>query len=400
MKIAICAGKTGGHFFPALAVARLLKSQTNPWEIFFIGTKGGLDETLLQKEGFQFESISGCGLPQKINLGVFKWVFSLILSLAQMQKIFKKRKPDILLSFGGYISVAPVLIARWMKIPVVIHEANIHPGRANRFLARWAQAICTTFPMTECSSRRQNLKSKTLCKERHHLTGLPLRPNFLQVTREQALKDLGLDPEKFIILVMGGSLGSKRINDCLLDTVHQLGAFTEKVQILHITGQKDYERIKASYHHTTSRTVKDGSDNVGPASRLNERWCDHPNGVSYQIYAFMENVERAFKCANLFIGRAGASTIAEITYCGLPSILIPYPYAIENHQEINATYLGDKGATCMLKETDLSPEVLTKEIVRFIENQNFYQTMSQRSKELGISDGTQRIVKVLKQVLS
>ncbi len=373
MKIAICAGKTGGHFFPALAVARLLKSQIDPWDIFFIGTKGGLDEDLLQKEGFQFESILGCGLPQKMSLGIFKWGFFLFLSLGQMLKIFKKRKPDILLSFGGYISAAPVLMARWMKIPVVIHEANIYPGRANRILARWAQAICTTFPMTECSSKGQNLKSKRECKDRHHLTGLPLRPNFLKVTRDQSLKNLGLDPEKFIILVMGGSLGSKRINDCILETIHLLGSFAQKLQILHITGQKDYERIKANYYS---------------------------NGVPCQIYAFMENAESAFRCANLFIGRAGASTIAEITYCGLPSILIPYPYAIENHQEINAAYLADKGATCMLKENNLSAEILAREIIRFIENQDFRQTMSQRSKELGISDGTQRIVQVLKQVLS
>lgn len=373
MRIAICAGKTGGHFFPALAVARLLKSQSTPWKIFFIGTKGGLDEGLLHGEGFQFESISGCGLPAKLNWKVFKWFFCFLKGLWKMVGILRRRKPDVVLAFGGYISVAPVLVAHWMKIPIVIHEANIHPGRANRFLAKWAQAICTTFPMTECASQARKSKTRARCKERHHVTGLPIRQDFLAFDCTDSFDYFKLDPQKFTVLVMGGSLGSRRINECLLEALHELGDVSAKTQILHITGQKDYERVMSQYR---------------------------PNGVSYQAFSFMEKVEHAFKCADLFVGRAGASTIAEITYCGLPAILIPYPHAIENHQAINAQYLVREGAACLIRESELSGKVLAREVIRLIEDLPLRESLASNSRRLGILDGAERMVQVLEKVIA
>lgn len=367
MKVAICTGKTGGHVFPALAVARELKRRSQFNEPFFIGTHGGLDEGVLQREGFRFEAISGCGLPTHLSWGTLKWVKGLGLGLAQVRQLFKIRKPDIVLSFGGYISCAPVLMAHWMKIPVVIHESNIRPGRANRFLSRWAKVICKSFP-TDWSPDMGGREMG----DRIQVTGLPLREKFFSVDRARGLQYLGIDPEKFVILVMGGSLGSQRINECLVEALHDLGDLSKRIQIIHVTGHRDYARVLQKYE---------------------------PNGISYKAYPFLDEVECAFACANLFIGRAGASTLAEITYCGLPAILVPYPYAVEDHQWANATYLAREGAVCVLEEGQLSARVLADEMIRLVLNDRLRMSMAQNAKRFGVADGASRIVAVLENVL-
>lgn len=361
MKVAICTGKTGGHVFPALAVAHLLKEKSHT--PFFIGTRQGLDKGILEKEGICYKPISGCGLPPRPGLKTLKWGATLSLGLAQVRRIFKKNRPDVVLSFGGYISTAPVLVARSMQIPVVIHESNVQPGRANRFLSRWVQSICTSFPIHWPSD----------CEHLVQVTGLPIRERFLDVDRTKSFQALGLDPNRFVVLVMGGSLGSRRINECLVDALHDLGDLSKKIQILHVTGKNDYSRVVQHYE---------------------------PNGIFYRAYPFIDEVEYAFHSADLFIGRAGASTLAEITLCGLPSILIPYPQAIEDHQTANAAYLAQEGAARVLDESQISPRVLADEIIRLVLNDRLRSSLAENSKKLGISDGVSRIVKVLESVVS
>lgn len=346
--------------FPALAVAHLLKEKSHV--PFFIGTRQGLDKGILEKEGICYKPISGCGLPVRPGLKTLKWGATLALGLAQVKRIFKENRPDVVLSFGGYISTAPILVARSMKIPIVIHESNVQPGRANRFLARWARSICTSFPV-QWPAASQHLVQ---------VTGLPIREKFLDTDRGKSFKALGLDVNRFVILVMGGSLGSRRINECLVEALHDLGDLSKKIQIVHITGKNDYSRVVQHYE---------------------------PNGIFYRAYPFVDEVEYAFHSADLFIGRAGASTLAEVTLCGLPSILIPYPHAIEDHQMANATYLAHKGAARVLDEHQLSPRVLADEIIRLVLNDRLRASLAENSKKLGILDGVSRIVNVLQSVV-
>ncbi|MBI1883820.1 MAG: undecaprenyldiphospho-muramoylpentapeptide beta-N-acetylglucosaminyltransferase [Chlamydiae bacterium] len=372
MKVAICAGKTGGHIFPALAVARRLKKENPADEIYFIGTQGGLDQSLLSQEGFLFEGISGSGFPTGFHWKIFKCLGMLMLGFVQAVLLFGKRRPDAVLSFGSFISCAPVLAAHLMKIPVVIHEANLQPGRANRLLSRWANVVCTTFPSLKNSLEGQKGAHPFFYDQRVLVTGLPIRERFLNLDRVQAVRNLKLASDKFTILVMGGSQGSQKINTCLLQAIHQMGPTSKKIQIVHVTGKKDYEHVMYQYQ---------------------------PNGVSYQAFPFLDEVEQAFGSADLFVGRAGASTLAEVTFCGLPSLLIPYPHAIENHQWVNADYLVKQGAAFLIDEKELSPQVLAKEIARLVENHVLRKSLSQHAKALGLADGAARIVKVLKEVV-
>jgi UDP-N-acetylglucosamine--N-acetylmuramyl-(pentapeptide) pyrophosphoryl-undecaprenol N-acetylglucosamine transferase len=352
MKIAICAGKTGGHIFPALAVAKALKEKRTDVDSFFIGTRSGMDAGILKTEGFRFIPISGCGLPTGFGLKSLKCIFSLGMALIQVLRIYLREKPSLVLSFGGYISCAPVLVARCMNIPVVIHEANVRPGRANRFLSRWADIVCTAFDL----NRDSNFKMAFVDQKK----------------REQARSALKLDADKFIVLVMGGSLGSRRINECLIEALHELGDISKRIQILHVTGKGDYDRVMKQYQ---------------------------PNGVFYRAYPFIENVENAFYAADLFVGRAGASTLAEVVHCGVPSILIPYPYAMDDHQLANAEYFAREGAAQILKENSLSSHVLAQEISKILINEKLRQSMIQNMKSLDISDGASRIVQVIESLL-
>lgn len=372
MKIVICSGKTGGHIFPALAVALQLKKRDSLNDLFFIGTRGGLDNKIIQNEGFSFKGISGCGFPAIFSWKFLFWGTSFLISLIQVLKIFRHEKPDVILSFGGYISCAPALVGQWLKIPLVIHEANVQLGRANRLLSRWAKTVCLSFPVhaegkTDLSSSLKGLKKKI------RITGLPIREKIVRVSRKDALDKLKLNMDRLTILVMGGSLGSQKINDCLIEALPGLKEIYNQIQIIHITGRRDYERIH--------QKVK-------------------PEEIYYQSFPFFDEIEYAFKCADFFIGRAGASTIAEITYCGLPSILIPYPYAVEGHQKANARYLEREGAAHVIDEDDLTSEVLSRTIIRLVRNVLERETLSHRSKELGIGDGASRIVQVMEDVLS
>ena len=369
MKIAICAGKTGGHIFPALAVARALKEKRKDADPFFIGTRSGMDSGILKTEGFRFLPISGCGMPTGFGLRTFKCMFSLGIALIQVFRIYRLEKPRLVLSFGGYISCAPVLVARWMNIPVIIHEANVQPGRANRLLSRWANIVCTAFDLR----RDRNSKMSFVNEKKIRVTGLPIRENFYGVNRERARHVLKLDSHKLIVLVMGGSLGSRRINECLIEALHELGDISKRVQILHVTGKGDYERVMKQYQ---------------------------PNGVFYRAYPFMEDVENAFHAADLFVGRAGASTLAEVVYCGVPSILIPYPYAMDDHQLANAEYLAREGAAQILEENYLSSRILAQEISKILLNEKLRQSMIQNMKSMDIADGASRIVRVIESVIS
>ena len=368
MRTVICAGKTGGHVFPALAVARLLRQKNKDAKITFFSTRSGLDRKDLTKEGFSFFAIFGRGLPPRFSMGTLWWAGCLLISLFQVLAAFIRVRPQLVLAFGGYISAAPILIAGLLRIPVVIHEGNASPGRANRFLARWARFICTSFPIDEDCRHAFN----ELLRDRIEVTGLPIREDFFNLDKGRCLRQLELDPDRKLILVMGGSLGSKCVNDLVLGALDELGDLVSRVQFFHVTGRQEYERIVSKYRM---------------------------NGVRYKAHDFFDHIELVFGCADLFIGRAGASTLAEITYCGVASILIPYPYAIEDHQTMNASYLAKHGAAFILEELQVTPRLLAQEIAKVIQNDRLRLSMSENALRFGVADGASRIVDILGKAL-
>lgn len=376
MKIAICAGKTGGHTYPALAIARSLRVKNTLHDPFFIGTRTGVDENLLNVDGFQFFGISGSGLPAGLHWKTLKWGINQVKGLAEVYHLFRRQKPKVVLSFGGFISSAPVLVAKLMGIPSIIHEANVLPGRANRFLAWWANAVCTSFPIEwHKSTERSVLKPRrSVLKRRRSIkvTGLPIREKFLKVDRKKAFEHFGLDPHKKVVFAMGGSLGSRKINDGVLEMLHHAKDLSTKIQIIHVTGKNDYSRVMEQYQQ---------------------------NGLTYKPYAFLDDVEYAFHAADLFLGRAGASTLAELTCCGLPAVLVPYPHAMEDHQRANAQYLEQAGAAHVLEDSECRGETLTTAIQKILFHEETWLSMAQCSKKLGVLDAAARIIHVLEEVV-
>jgi UDP-N-acetylglucosamine--N-acetylmuramyl-(pentapeptide) pyrophosphoryl-undecaprenol N-acetylglucosamine transferase len=240
-------------------------------------------------------------------------------------------KPDIVVGFGSLVSVPMVMLAWLLRIKTLIHEQNVIPGRANRFLARFNDKIAVSFAETEGYLKKY--------KRKVVLTGNPIRRELLQIDKNKALNFFGFSNNKFTILIVGGSLGSHRINLGFLETISRISD-KFRLQVIHLTGPHDYDLLKRSY--------KD----------LN---------IQVQLFKFFDSMQYAYSAADLIISRAGASTVAEIISFRLPAIIIPYPFAYR-HQLTNAKVLENKGCAIIIKDNDLNGDILMKNIENLINN--------------------------------
>jgi len=351
MKIVIASGSSGGHIFPAIALAERLKKDNI--QILFIGTNGDI-ENQIKKRGYSLETLPIRTVSFKSILKCFGSIIGLMKSFFRTFKILGEIRPDVAIGFGGYISGPVLLGAYFKKIPTMIHEQNVIPGRANYLLSKWVNKVAIAFEGSK--------KYFKLNKVR--FTGCPIRSEILDIDREEAKKLFNFDNNKFTILVMGGSQGSHKINEVFLKTVSLLEE-RSKLQIIHICGKQDYEFVNRKY------------------SKID---------ISSRIFAFFEKIGYAYNIADLVICRAGATTIAELTSLGLASILIPHPF-VYIHQEENAKVLSDKGATILIEEKDLSAERLKKEISALIKNRERLSMIRHNAKELGIPDATDNLAK-------
>ncbi|MEW6620417.1 MAG: undecaprenyldiphospho-muramoylpentapeptide beta-N-acetylglucosaminyltransferase [bacterium] len=348
MRIIITGGGTLGHIYPALAIAERLKEKT---EILFIGTTKGIESDILQKQGFKFKGLDVEGWTGKNKI---KFFIKLIKTFFVGIRYLIEFKPDIVLGMGGYASVPVVLGAVLFKIKTVIHEQNFIPGKATRLLAKFVDKIAISF----ADSNRFLPTKKTV------LTGNPVRLQIGQINRQEALKRFEISGDKFTLLVFGGSKGAHKINEVMKQTLNLLP--DDKIQIIWATGEEDYQVIK----ETKSK-------------------------VKIVVEKFFYDLPVAYQVADLVICRAGATTIAEIIACNLPAILIPYPYATDNHQEYNARPLVEKGTAIMIKDRELSSENLGKIIIELIENRHKLKIMAENYQPLKTADATQNVVNII-----
>ena len=314
-RIIIMAGGTGGHVFPALAVAQYLV--TKDWEVSWIGTKQGMESRVVPAQGIEIDWLSVQGIRGKGLVAKIKSVKQLLKSFWQVFKIFRQRKPDVVLGMGGYVAGPGGLVTSFLRIPLVIHEQNRVPGTTNRLLVNKANRVLEAFP----ESFSANAKAI--------YTGNPLRQEFMNFpVKEYWTKE---SERNFRILVIGGSQGAKVLNDVIPDTVEKL----KNVEIKHQTGKASFEGVSKKY-------------------------AELP--IEANAVEFIEDIASAYQWADMVICRAGAMTVSEIAAAGIPAIFIPLPHAIDDHQTANAKYLVDAEAGILLTQSELNKKSLLKAI--------------------------------------
>lgn len=333
-RVMILAGGTGGHVYPALAVARYLSDTGN--QVFWMGTRTGLEARVAPAGGIPIDWLSVSGFRGKHGLKLIKAPFLLVWACFQAGRILYKRKPDVVLGMGGFVSGPGGFMAWVMRVPMVIHEQNAIPGTTNRFLASLANRVLEAFPGTFDDSVRAVW------------TGNPVRAEIMRI-RQDAREYSGNTPR---ILILGGSQGARRLN---LVVPGVIGGLSRSVEVLHQTGSAMREETESLYRSLA---------------------------IEARVKAFVDDMPEAYQWAHLVICRAGAMTVSELAIAGLPSILVPFPYAIDDHQTRNARHLVDAGAALRVPESDRLEEDLRQALHTLLEDPPRLHSMARSAARL------------------
>ena len=339
-RIVIMAGGTGGHVFPALAVAELLIEKG--WQVSWLGTQKGLESRVIPENGIEIDWLSVAGVRGKGLTAKMTAVFMLFKACAQAMAILRKRKPDVVLGMGGFVAGPGGLMAKLLGLPLIIHEQNRIPGTTNRLLARMANPILEAFPGSFSG------KVKAQC------TGNPLRKQFLNALENRHQQSAN----EVRLFIFGGSQGAQILNETVPEAVAEFqksGLAMPSVQIKHQTGAAMLSRVESRYQAL---------------------------GIKAETSAFIDDMVAAYQWADLVICRAGAMTVSEIAAMGVPAILIPLPTAIDDHQTANARYLTDAGAGLLLMQKDLNPVALAEHITKAVKQLDNMSVAAQRCARL------------------
>lgn len=357
MRVIIAGGGTGGHLFPGLAVAEEFKNRDDSTEVIFVGTEYGIEARVVPREGYPIKFLRAEGLVGVSTVKKVKAIVTTFFSIADSYKIIKTVRPDIVIGVGGYASGAALLTAYLMSIPTMILEQNSMPGLTNKILGRFVRAVCITYQ----ESISFFPKAKTF------LTGNPVRMQILKGDIESAYRLFSLERGLFTIFIFGGSSGAKSINMAIVNALNNMYDLKDKIQFLHQTGIRDYENIRESYRKT---------------------------GFKGTITPFIYQMGEAYAVADIVISRAGATTLAELTALGKPAILIPYPYAAGQHQELNARKLLEMGAAKMIRDSELKGEYLANSIRELYMNETMRAEMQRNSRAVGRPEACSKVVDI------
>jgi UDP-N-acetylglucosamine--N-acetylmuramyl-(pentapeptide) pyrophosphoryl-undecaprenol N-acetylglucosamine transferase len=344
-------GGTGGHLFPAVAVAQKIKSILPEAEILFIGTKSKIEGKIVPGLGYKFKSIWIKGFSRKLTLENLLFPVKLTVSLLQSLAINMSFKPKVAIGSGGYVSGPAVFGAAVTGAKVMLLEQNSYPGVTTRILEKYADEVHVSF---ENSIKYFKSKNKVF------VTGNPVRENLSLSGREEALRSFGLDPAKKTLLVLGGSLGAGTLNEALAQSVKMFEA--ENINVIWQTGKYYYER-----------------------------YTDFDSGC-IKVKAFIDDMNKAYSACDLMVSRSGATTIAELTVLGIPSVLVPSPNVAENHQYYNAKSLADKNAAILVKDNEIK-EAVFQTVVSVINDNQKLAEISANAKQLGRPDAAETIAR-------
>ena len=340
----IMAGGTGGHVFPGLAVADCLRDAG--WRVVWLGAKTGMEATLVPKHGYEMAWVSFSGLRGRGPAALFLFPAKLLLAFWQSARAILAKRPDVVLGMGGYMSFPGGVMAALLGKPLVVHEQNSVPGLANKVLASVADRVLCAFPGA--------LKRGTV-------TGNPVRPEIAAIAAPETRYAERSGPLR--VLVVGGSLGAKALNDIVPRALALLTS--ERPLVTHQSGAQHVESLRRAYSAA---------------------------GVSAKTPAFIEDMAAAYAEADLVVCRAGATTVAEIAVAGVASILVPFPHAVDDHQTVNARFLADAGAAVLAPQNELSPERLAGLIAGF--DRERLREMAKRARSLGRPEATRHVAQI------
>ncbi len=355
MRLMLAGGGTGGHLFPAVALAQLLLKQDETAAVQFVGTKRGLEQRLLPGLGLPLATVDMVGVVGRGWRGKVELVPKLTKSLIQANIIIRNFKPDLIIGVGGYASVPVLLMAKMTGVPYMIHEQNAIPGLSNRLLGRWAKTICLSF----ADSGSGFNGSKTL------VTGNPLRQGLETVA--------AMIPAQGKLLIFGGSRGAHAINQAVLKMLPSLRDWNGRPEILHQTGEEDFLQVQQGYRDA-------GFD-------------------PEQVTPFIDDMATAYTDASLVICRAGATTLAELAVCGRAAILIPFPYAAGDHQAVNAKALESAGAAISVPQSELVPESLAVLVKNLWADRQTLQSMADQGRKLGFPGAAEQVLNECRRLL-
>ncbi len=343
------AGGTGGHLYPAVAVADEIKKLKPESEILFIGTKDKIEGRVVPKLGYRFKTIWIKGFARNFSWSNLLFPLKLFVSLIQSVFISMNFKPKVAIGTGGYVAGPAIWGASVMGAKIILMESNSYPGITTRLLERYADEVHLSFESSKKYLRRQNILK---------VTGNPVRVDLGTTDKTEAKKYFGLDEHKNTILVLGGSLGASSINEAIVKALNTL--IKNNLQLIWQTGKNYYEQYK------------------------------YLNFAPVKIFDFIDDMNKAYSACDLLVARAGATTIAELTVLGLPAILIPSPNVAENHQYHNAKSLADDNAAVLIKDDELDSE-LQKTILKLINDSNQLSLLSANAKKLAKPDAAKEI---------
>jgi UDP-N-acetylglucosamine--N-acetylmuramyl-(pentapeptide) pyrophosphoryl-undecaprenol N-acetylglucosamine transferase len=358
LKIVISGGGTGGHIYPALALIRMIKLKHPATSFLYIGTEKGLESKLVTREGIPFRSIDITGFRRAFSFENVKTIMRFLKGVNECKKMLKEFKPDVVIGTGGYVCGPVVYAAAKMGIPSIVHEQNSVPGLTNKFLSKHVEKIAVCFEEAK----------EFFPAEKTILTGNPRASEVIEASGVGVMETFGLKNEKNTVLIFGGSRGAKPINDAVTGALTNLAS--RDYQVLYVTGDVHYEKV-SSMLETAGK----------------------PANVS--VVPFIHNMPEVLAASDLVVARAGATTLAELTALGIPSILIPSPYVTNNHQEKNARTLTDRGAAMMLLEKDLNADTLVRELDLILMNESSLMKMKTEAERLGIRDAADRLYNVM-----
>ncbi|MBX2860213.1 MAG: undecaprenyldiphospho-muramoylpentapeptide beta-N-acetylglucosaminyltransferase [Vampirovibrio sp.] len=367
LRVLVTGGGTGGHVYPALAVVEALQADPSVTEILYVGNPDKIEAWLTSERQIPFQPLVFSGMPRRPGLALIQWGFQLLAARKQAAQILKDFQPSLVFGTGGYVTGPVMMSARKLNIPYVVHEPDAHPGLVNRQSAKGAAAVTAAFKEARHILENDNF----------HVTGNPLRGAIGQVSKADALTALNLSwpPDGKVMVVTGGSQGAKTLNDAVVEALPYLIGDVG-LHIIHQTGDKSFKETMAA---------------------IPQEYQDHPN---YLIKPYYANMPTVLGAADFALCRAGSMTLSEMVQCGLPTILVPYPYAAADHQTKNAQAMVSAGAALMIEDSychnlslcEAVQELLLKEPGKLDE-------MRQVALALAHPNATAEIVAVLKSVI-
>ncbi len=360
MRIIFSGGGTGGHIYPALAIREILQKKYN-FKSGYVGIKGGMEDKIVSRESdIEFMGVRAQGMPRTITYKWFTFPFQNALGIVDAWRHLQNFKPDLVITTGGFVSFPVLAASKLLGIPTIMHEQNAAIGVTNNLFVKWASKVLLTY---ESAAQIDNKKIV--------LTGNPVRKSFLEQKKKASESKFTKNDGEFILLAVGGSRGALSINKACIELANNWLPKHPEVKLIHISGERDYEMVNGEIEKKP---------------------------VNYTLLPYLHEMKEAFDVADLLISRAGATILSEIAVCKKPAILIPYPYATDNHQEKNARTLENLGAAKVLLDKDLKEENLVKMIEEIRISDNLAK-MSENMAKSRPTDVEERILKQIEEIL-